>query len=138
MNLIVKSGSIHPLDPNFLSLPDSHEHRIYADDYAHTFARVDAEDYWFFSRWRWKAIPNSTGKKLYLIRTTNSPGDQKSYSIYLHVAIHERRQIRKPTRKHTMVDHVDSDSLHCRKINLRWATPQMNRWNRAGQKELGI
>ena len=138
MILTSSADSIHPLDPNFLSLPDSHEHRIYADDYGHVYATVDAEDYWFFSRWRWKAITNSTGKKLYLVRNIGRSENQNGYTIYLHVAIHERRGIKKPSPKHTMVDHIDSDSLHCRGDNLRWATPKMNRHNRHGQRELSI
>jgi hypothetical protein len=51
---------------------------------------------------------------------------------------HERRGIERPTTEHTMVDHIDCDSLNCLRANLRWATPRMNRHNRYGQGMLWI
>lgn len=127
----------HEWHPELL-LASNHEHRIYADDYECVYAVVDEEDYWFFSRWRWHTVENSTGRKLYLRRNTSTGKRRTSAPIYLHVAIHERRNIRKPTKFHRMVDHLDGDSLHCRKRNLRWATPSMNARNRMGQTEIDI
>lgn len=124
----------HDWHPEFL-LAD-YEHRIYADDYECVYAIVDEDDYQFFSQWRWHTVANSTGKKLYLRRVTGRA--DHSTPIYLHVAIHKRRGIRKPSKFHTMVDHQNGDSLYCRKYNLRWATPKMNRRNRLGQAELDI
>lgn len=121
-----------PLDPNLLDFGLDYEHRIYGDDHGHTFARVDGDDYQFFSRWRWKVHTNKSGK-LYLTRNTNDRGP--SFTVYLHVAIWERQGIERPPF-HSMVDHRDGDSLHCRKINLRPATPSMNRRNLYGQGDL--
>jgi hypothetical protein len=114
------------VDPNFLF--EEHEHRIYADDYANVYAVVDQEDYWYFSRWRWHPITNSTGKKIYLKRSTNSRGP--SFTLYLHVEIHKRTGILKPSEDHTMVDHINGESLFCLRSNLRWATPSLNSQNR--------
>lgn len=123
------------MNPNFLI--ESHEHRIYADDYANVYAVVDQEDYWYFSQWRWQPVFNSTGRKIYLKRSVTQQ-DRKSVSLYLHVEIHKRTGAVQPTEKHVMVDHIDCDSLLCRKFNLRWATPSMNSRNRYGQKLLRL
>lgn len=123
-------------DPNILFAPSTHEFRIYGDDREAVWAAVDEEDYLFFVQWRWHPVPNSRGKKLYLRRSVGRA--ETSRPLYLHVAIHRRREIIPPTRKHTMVDHIDGDSLNCRRENLRWATPRFNRMNRFGQRELNL
>lgn len=115
---------------------DDYQHRIYADDYANVYAIVDQEDYWYFSQWRWEPVYNSTGRKIYLKRTGSENGLKRS--MYLHVEIHSRRGIIQPTENHTMVDHINCDSLYCRRYNLRWATPSMNRRNRFGQRVFGL
>jgi hypothetical protein len=116
-----------------LAEAEAHEHHIYGDDREAIWAVVDADDYAYFSAWRWEPISNSTGKKFYLRRSVGR--GNTSRPLYLHVAIHQRRGITPPSPKHTMVDHIDCDSLNCRKSNLRWATPSMNRLNRHGQRE---
>lgn len=125
----------HEWHPDLI-LASTHEHRIYADDYCHVWAVVDEADYWYFSRWRWTAITNSTGKKFYLIRQAARGG--KVNTIYLHKAIHQRRGIPQPTPRHYMVDHLNGDSLYCRRHNLEWATPSMNSRNRGGQARMRI
>lgn len=125
------SETAHLLDPNVLLIPDNHEHRIYADDRAELYVVVDAEDYPFFSRWRWDFRFNSTGKKLYLRR-------RRFFSQYgcewcwLHVEICRRHHGDPPTPAHTIADHWSGDSVDCRRDNLRWATLSMNRRNRHG------
>jgi hypothetical protein len=116
------------LDPNELILVDAHEHYIYGDDYLNFAARVDAEDYWFFSRWRWFVKFDKRGKKPYLFRVTDNgrAGGRQTTSIFLHVAIKERADPGRPPG-HSMMDHADSDSLNCRRYNLGYATPSMNR-----------
>jgi len=122
-----------PLDPNFIDFGLDREHYIYGDDYANVAARVDADDYQFFSRWRWFVKFDKRGRKQYLFRVTDNGrgGGRRTKSIFLHVAIQERAvPIRPPG--HTIVDHKDGDSLHCRKLNLRYVTPSMNNLNRFG------
>lgn len=125
----------HPLDPNLIDFGEDYEHYIYGDDHGDVRARVDAEDYWFFSRWRWLAKPNKTGK-LYFKRNTNHYRGL-SFTVYLHVAVMCRTGVVQPPG-HTMVDHRNGDSLFCRRYNLRWATPSMNRRNLFGQGDLDI
>lgn len=127
-----------PFDPNFLDFGLDHEHRIYGDDYGHTFARVDADDYQFFSQWRWNVKYDKHGRKIYLCRSSwNAEAGSASISLYLHVEIHKRRGIVQPPH-HSMVDHENGNTLECRKFNLRWATPSMNRRNINGQASLRI
>jgi hypothetical protein len=116
------------MDPNFLFEP--YEHRIYADDYCNVYAVVDQEDYWHFSQWRWKPILNSRKKKIYLARCVSGAGYTK-HTLYLHVAILNRKGEPQPTEAHTIADHVNGQSLLCVRHNLRWATPSMNAKNRA-------
>lgn len=131
-----------PFDPNFLELVTDREHYIYGDDYGNTAARVDAEDYWFFSQWRWFVKFDKRGKKPYLFRVTDNgrAAGRQTRSIFLHVAILERAIPVRPSPEHVIGDHRDGDSLHCRKANLRWATRSMNARNLYGQAatELGI
>ena len=92
----------HPLDPNLIDWSEDHEHYIYGDDYGHVAARVDAEDYQFFSQWRWLAKPNKNGK-LYFKRNTNDGSSRRgarSYTIYLHIAILQRTGILQIGRAH--------------------------------------
>lgn len=121
-----------PFDPNILDFEQEyHQHFIYGDDYGHTAARVDADDYQFFCRWRWAVKYDKHGRKAYLYRSIyTSPG--RTTSAFLHVEIHKRRGIIQPPG-HTITDHRNGDSLDCRKVNLSWATPSMNRRNIHGQ-----
>lgn len=91
-------------------------------------ALVDPEDYDFFSRWRWFAKPNSRGLKFYAFRGTSIAG-VRGVSLYLHVEILKRFKPERPSPRHTQGDHRNGDSLDCRRLNLRWATPSENRLN---------
>ncbi len=126
----------HPLDPNFMELVSEREHYIYGDDHGDYAARVDAEDYWFFSRWRWSVKFDRHGRKPYLYRKAwCAEGRNNNVSVFLHVAIFERTGIVRPSG-HSMVDHKNGNSLECRRFNLRAATPSMNRRNIYGQGDL--
>lgn len=52
--------------------------------------------------------------------------------IYIHVEIMRRTTILPPAPGFKIVDHRDGDELNCRRANLRWATPRMNRMNLFG------
>ena len=114
---------------------DDHEYRIYADDKERMYAVVDKDDYFYFNQWLWNARVSRGGRKYYLCRTKSgsSGGQRYDTSLYLHKEIQERKGIKPPSEAHTIADHRDGDSLNCRKKNLRWATPSMNRKNINGE-----
>lgn len=118
---------------------DTHVYRIMlTNDPNGLCAIVDAEDYWWACKWRWKDHPSNSkdGRvpKHYACRTTNEGGmvvnGGSIIRIYLHKAILQRKQPIPPSPLHTIGDHEDGDSLNCRRYNLSWATPSMNAKNR--------
>ena len=117
-------------DPNTWTLRSPHEYRLYGDDRATMWAVVDEIDYHWAVQWRWAPKVSKGGKKVYLYRTGSI--NNCKVSIYLHVAIMERTGILKPSRHHIIADHRNGDGLDCRRHNLRWATPKMNRANLFG------
>lgn len=115
--------------------------RLYLDAHCETYAIVDEEDYQWAVQSLWSITPNSTKKKYYATRMTRQRGENRQTKLYLHKEIMWRVGP-PPTYKHTMVDHLDGDSLNCRRSNLRWATPSENRANYYGiaalQRVLGV
>ena len=112
-------------------MTEPHEYRIYLDDRAIHYAIVDEEDWHYFSQWLWVPKISRGGWKMYARRAKAIWEDGvklKTTSLYLHVEIMKRMEP-PPTVFHTMVDHKNGDSLNCRRKNLRWATPRMNRMN---------
>lgn len=131
---------LHPLDPNWLDFgPDVY--RIWLDDRENEFALVDVQDYRWVQEHRWCLnIKKSRGSahhiKKYARRAVgeNAGGQRlKTWTLYLHVAIMQRVQPVPPSTAHTIVDHRNGQSLDCRRVNLRWATPSMNAKNVLGQ-----
>jgi hypothetical protein len=116
-----------------LNNPDLHEYRVYADDRAQVFAVVDAQDWHRFKRWRWCIKFSNRGRKPYLRRAVGENANRqrlRTFTLYLHVEI-MRLQAEQPTSKH-VVDHLNGDTLDCRRANLRWATKAQNNRNRFG------
>lgn len=125
-----------PFDPCVWDVPDQHEHRIYTDDRAQTWVVVDYVDYLWAVQWKWKLKPARGRRKFYACRTTtfkNEEGAWRDTTLFLHVEIMKRTGIVKPTEAHFITDHRDGDSHNCRRSNLRWATPSMNRLNINGK-----
>lgn len=133
----------HPLDPNFIDFGQGHEHYIYAtvppslqhlscelNNDGFVEVRVDAEDYWFFSKWTWQIKFDKRGKKPYAYRKVWCTETRtKNQSLFLHVAIQDRAEPKRPVG-HTIVDHKNGDTLECRKANLEYVTPSQNCKNR--------
>lgn len=121
-------------DPNTWNWLDHQPvHRIYTNPHCDHWVLVDYVDYvWACKhRWRWKWSQHMVGRKGYAYRTGIGK-DRKTFSIYLHVAIMERTGIIRPAWPVVLVDHRDGQTVNCRRHNLRWATPGMNRTNRNG------
>lgn len=116
-------------DPNTWPAPEPYR-RVYLDASAELFAIVDEEDYAWAVQWLWSATPNSTKRKFYATRSTRLQGVAgPQVRIYLHKAILERTGLTPPSKKHSIGDHENGDSLDCRRDNLRWATHSMNSFN---------
>lgn len=106
-------------------------------------AMIDEEDYEWARQWRWghtfgsgQAIRDKarfTGQrshdKIYAKRATRISG--RPVTLYLHVEITKRALGPAPSPKHVS-DHLDGDSLNCRRSNLRWATLSQNAKNLFG------
>lgn len=105
-----------------------HEHRIYLDDMAQTWAVVSEEDYQWAVQWKWFPKLNSRKKKTYAFRTARLvKGDRTTSSLYLHVEIMKRCEPQPHWAE--VVDHIDGNSLNNLRENLRWATHKQNRRN---------
>jgi hypothetical protein len=137
---------MHELDPSLIPMPHD-DCRIYGDDRGELCAFVDAIDYQWAVQWIWSPKWSRGGRKFYLRRNVQEQlgpdyecpvtgrrlRNRVQRTLFLHVAIMKRTGIEPPSPEHTMVDHRDSDSLNCRRGNLRWATPSMNAKNINGK-----
>jgi hypothetical protein len=129
----VKIECPDPFDPRLWDFsPQSR--RIYLDDKEDKFVWVDEQDYFWAITWRWhlnRPHANRNGKKQYAVRSQGRGGNYMP-KLYLHVEIMRRTGIIPPTPNFTIVDHRDGNEFNCRRSNLRWATPKMNRENLFG------
>lgn len=128
---------VDPFDPRYW-IDDEREWRIYGDDRAQVWAIVDRDDWEFFTRYKWTTKRSRGGPdgKLYLRRAVgeNAGGQRlRTFTLYLHIEIMKRTGVPQPSPAHRIVDHRNGNSLNCRKLNLRWATPTMNARNVFGQ-----
>lgn len=80
---------------------------------------VDDADYEKYNQFNWSAHKN--GRKYYPVRKVKIDG--KSREIYLH-----REIMNPPSGLH--VDHINGDSLDCRRENMRLVTQSQNAMNR--------
>lgn len=116
----------HPDDPT----RPPHEHRVYGDDMAQSWAVVDEIDYQWAIRHRWhvnKPHPARKGKKQYFCRSNGSGGRSRGPRLFLHVEIMKRKGVPPPDAEHTIVGHIDDDEWNCRRDNLEWTTYKKNR-----------
>jgi hypothetical protein len=81
-------------------------------------------------QWLWYANDRSwKNQHIYPVRKTRRGGRQAPVVVHrLHVELMKQIK-RRPSKNHTMVDHIDGDTLNCQDHNLRWATPSTNRKN---------
>jgi hypothetical protein len=122
-------------DPNNWNL-EARVCHIYGDTRASLFAEVDEIDYQWAIQWLWSHKWSRGKRKVYICRQlTERHGPEVRYNstVMLHIEIMKRTGILPPSPAHTLVDHRDGKSLNCRRSNLRWATPSMNRKNIGGE-----
>lgn len=105
--------------------------RIWLDTTCTIFAVVSDEDYAWALQWRWQITWDRHKRKAYATRSTcigtHPDGRRIRQKLYLHKEILKRAMKLPPTKKHTMGDHGNGDSLCCERWNLEWATPSENR-----------
>ena len=126
---ILSGGKDDLFDPNTWDL--DYEHRVYGDDRAELWAIVDEDDYAWALQWSWSPKWSRGGRKVYLRRVSHEGGriNRIQRTVWLHIEVMRRTGIEPPSPEHTMVDHHNRDSLNCRRENLQWVTPSMNRQN---------
>lgn len=119
---------------------EAYEHRIYGNNQASIWAVVDAIDYDFLVRNCWSVLRRPRAG-LYLRRAVGiwANGQRlRTCTQYLHIEVMKRTGIEPPSDAHTIVDHRNGDTLNCRRLNLRWATPRQNRANIFGRYQYGF
>jgi hypothetical protein len=109
---------------------------IWLDPAEGLFAVLDAEDHAWARQWMWDITWDRHGRKPYATRMITLEG--RRVKVFLHKAVLVRSGKRPPTPNHKIGDHQDGESLNCRRGNLEWATPSMNRRNIKGQPYLAL
>ena len=93
---------------------------VYLDNRAARFALVDRDDWPLVSGSMWRANVDTRGKAY----------ARRSDGKYLHRVL--MQDTPPPNEQHCIVDHKNGNGLDCRRINLRWATPEQNALNTFG------
>lgn len=101
------------------------EYRIWLSETI--YATVSFEDYAWALQWKWQITWDRHKRKAYATRSTTDGGRHRRIKLYLHKEILIRTMKLPPSKRHTMGDHGNGNSLCCERWNLEWATPSQNR-----------
>lgn len=85
------------------------------------FALIDVEDAEFVEQWNWQATWASGSKTFYVKRFVQTPIGMETTAL-----LHRELMPQAPE----WVDHINGNTLDCRKANLRPASRTQNAWNR--------
>lgn len=90
------------------------------------FCVVSPEDYLWCLQWKWQFTWDRHRVKKYATRSTTYAGGRR-VKLYLHkLILSERMGEIPPSEKHTIGDHLDSESLNNCRDNLEYVTPKQN------------
>lgn len=108
--------------------------RVWLDPNNNLFVIVDQCDLAFAQSYLWTPIASKSGPnrtpKWYARRSGYVPG--RTINIWLHKEILLRAKGPPPSKAATIGDHLNGNSLDCRRCNLRWSTSSENRRNLFG------
>lgn len=117
---------------------------IWLDPMRDLYAIVDLVDLAWAQQWTWNVVQSKSGprrtEKFYARRVVSMltgpdgarESSRKVYSIWLHKEILLRAVGPSQRRSATIGDHINGNSLDCRRSNLRWSTSSENRRNLFG------
>lgn len=127
---------------------------VWLNPESNLFAIVDRIDLAWCQQWLWAAVGSKSGlrriEKWYGRRTvsvyTGPEGSRESsrrtVNIWLHKEILLRAKGPPPSKSKTIGDHLNGNSLDCRRHNLKWVSSSENRRNLYGsashQLQLGF
>lgn len=117
---------------------------VWLDPLRNFYAIVDNEDLLFAQMWLWHPICSKSGpgyiEKWYARRCVSLPtgpagartSSRRTLNIWLHKEILLRAKGPPPSKAATIGDHLNGNSLDCRRVNLKWSTSSQNRLNLFG------
>jgi hypothetical protein len=117
---------------------------VWLDPQREIYAIVDLIDLAWVQQWRWTGITSKSGPKRivkwYARRTVSMltgvagarAASRRCVNLWLHKEILLRAVGAPPSKAATIGDHINGNSLDCRRSNLRWSTASENRLNLFG------